>query len=171
MLALHFIFQSNSIYNLNRAEGKIIPTNKNTYNAVADQQFNDLKMRITIDSVLQDTIDTALILAKRDKNIGDDLKKYQELLKGISKFNNFLLSGNFRIEQAQVASARAAFLAGKLQVNDYSEMAVFESGTDLSNLEIKNRGFNFLNRFKKTNQEAFFYWYQYVSQKGLSGEV
>ena len=77
-------------------------------------------MRTTTESVLQDTIDTALILAKRDKNKGEDLDKFQELLRGITKFNSFLISGNFRIEQTQVASARAAFLAGKLQVNDHS---------------------------------------------------
>jgi len=147
-----------------------LETIKKTYNAIAGQQFNYLKLRITIDSVLQDTIDTALILAKRDKNKGGDLKRYQELLRGINKFNNFLVSGNFRIEQAQVASARAAFLAGKLQANDNSQMVVFEAGTDLSNLEIQNREFNFLNRFKKTNQAAFFYWYQYLSQKGLLEE-
>ena len=44
-----------------------IETIKNTYDAIADQQFNYLKLRTTTDSVLQDTIDTALILAKRDK--------------------------------------------------------------------------------------------------------
>ena len=144
-----------------------IETIKNTYEAISNRQFNYLKLKMKTESVLQDTIDTALILAKRDKNKGQDLDKYQELLRGITKFNNFLISGNFRIEQAQAASARAAFLAGKLQVNDYSEMAVFEPGTDLSNLEIKNREFNFLNRFKKTNQEVFFYWYQYLFHRGL----
>ena len=148
-----------------------IETIKNTYDAIADQQFNYLKLRTTTDSVLQDTIDTALILAKRDKNKGEDFEKYQELLRGITKFNNFLITGNFRIEQAQVASARAAFLAGKLQHSDHSEMVVFKPGTDLSNLEIKNQEFNFLNRFKKTNHEAFFYWYQYLSLKGLLEEV
>ena len=147
-----------------------IETIKKTYDAVADKQFKYLNLNETTDSVLQDTIDTALILAKRDKNKGEDSEKYQELLRGITKFNNYLISGNFRIEQAQAASARAAYLAGKLQVNDYSELAVFKPGTDLSNFEIKNQEFNFLNRFKKTNQEAFLYWYQYLSMKGLLEE-
>jgi len=147
-----------------------IETINNTYDAVADKQFQYLKLNMTTELVLQDTIDTALILAKRDKNKGEDSHKYQELLRGITKFNNYLISGNFRLEQAQAASARVAFLAGKLQVNNYSELAVFKPVTDISSFEIINQEFNFLNRFKKTNQEAFFYWYQYLSMKGLLEE-
>ena len=40
-----------------------------------------------------------------------------------------------------------------------------------SRLEVQNQEFNFLNRFEKTNHEAFFYWYQYLSLKGLLEEV
>jgi hypothetical protein len=142
-------------------------TIKNTYDAVAAKQFNYLNLNLSTDSVLHDSIDTALILARRNNNTGEDAEKYQELLGGISKFNNYLISGNFRIEQAQAAAARAACLAGKLLVGDYSEPAVFKTGMDLSNFEIKNREFSFLNRFKKTNREAFFYWHQYLYVKRL----
>lgn len=143
-----------------------IETIKKTYDAVAEQQFKYLKKELTPDSVLKDTIDTALILAKRNNNKGEDLEKFQELQGGITKFNNFLMSGNFRIEKAQSASARAAYLASKLQANDYSKLKVYEPDADLANYEIKNQAFGFLNRFKKTNREAFFYWYQYLSKKG-----
>jgi hypothetical protein len=133
------------LYDINRLLDQTtdIETTKKTFDAIAEQQFNYLKLKTTINSVLQDTVDTALILAKRDRNKGEALEKYEELLRGITKFNNFLISGSFRIEQAQIASARAALLAGKFQVNDLTEMAVFEPGTDLSEWEIKKEEFNF----------------------------
>lgn len=143
-----------------------IETIKKTYDSVSEKQFKYLKKELSQDSVLQDTINTALILAKRNNNKGEDLEKFQELQGGIIKFNNFLMSGNFRIEKAQSASARAAYLASKLQTQDYSKLRIYKSDTDIADLEINNQDFSFLNRFKKTNRETFFYWCQCLSIKG-----
>jgi len=83
-------------------------------------------------------IQTALIIARRDKNTGEDIVKFQELFEGIRNFNPFLIEGYFRIEQAQAASARVAYLASKLQNEDYSELEVYSSDIDIKELEIKN---------------------------------
>jgi hypothetical protein len=156
------LFDINTL--LDQAEN--IKTIKITYDAVAEKQFKYLKKNLSTESVLKDTMDTALILAKRNSNKGEDLEKFQELQRGITKFNNFLLSGNFRIEKAQSASARAAYLASRIQKNDYSALEVYDPTIDLANFEIKNKVFGFINRFRKTNREAFFYWYQYLFTKG-----
>ncbi len=139
---------------------------KSTYEKVAQKQFNYLGKENTSDEVLADTIETALIIAKRDNNKGDNAQKFRELQAGITKFNNFLLSGHFRIEKAQSASARAAYLASKLQNDDFSNLKVYNTDIDLSDLEINNQEYNFINRFKKTNREAFYYWYQCLSIRG-----
>lgn len=143
-----------------------VKTVKETYDAVVKKQFKYLEKELTPDAVLTDTIDTAIILAKWNNNKGEDLEKYEELQGGINKLNSFLMSGNFHIEKAQSASARAAYLASKLQTNDYSELKTYNPDDDLTNLAIKHKTYGFLNRFKKTNKEAFFYWYHCLLVKG-----
>ena len=140
---------------------------KTTFDAVSAKQFKYQNKKLTPNNVLEDTFQTALIIARRDKNIGEDKEKFQELLEGTSKFNTFLINGYFRIEQAQAASARAAYFASKLQNKDYSDLKVYSPNIDLSEMEIKNKRFHFLNRFKRTNKEAFYYWHQCLSVKGL----
>ncbi len=144
---------------------------KTTFVAVSEKQFEYQKKDLTQNNVLDDIFQTALIIARRDKNTGEDIVKFQELFEGIRNFNPFLIEGYFRIEQAQAASARVAYLASKLQNEDYSELEVYSSDIDIRELEIKNMRYHFLNRFKRTNPEAFYYWYQYLSLKGLLEEV
>jgi predicted nucleotidyltransferase component of viral defense system len=129
------------------------------YEAVAKKQISYHEMTITHSEVLQDTIDTAIILAKREKNIGDDKIKFDELQDGIKKFKNQLMTGNFNIEQAQVASARAAYISSKLKTNDLTHLEIYSDKSSIEKLNIENQNFGFLQRFKKTNPEAFFYWY------------
>ena len=140
---------------------------KTTYDAISAKQFEYQIKKLTQNHVLDDTFQTALILARRDKNIGEDKEKFKELFDGIIKFNPYLIEGYFRIEQAQAASARAAYLASKLQNEEYSALKVFSLDIDLSELEITNKRYHFLNRFKRINMEAFYYWYQCLSIRGL----
>lgn len=69
---------------------------------------------ITPELVLQNTIDTCLILAKHGAGTKDEKQKFAELQKGIKALGGFLMSGSFRIEDAISASARIAYLAAKL---------------------------------------------------------
>ena len=140
---------------------------KTTYDAVSAKQFEYQNKKLTQNNVLEDAFQTALIIAIRDKNIGEDKEKYQELSEGIIKFNAFLIDGYFRIEQAQSASSKVAYLTSKLQNEDYSDLKVYSPDIDLSKMEIKNKRYHFLNRFKRINREAFYYWYQCLSIRGL----
>ena len=122
---------------------------------------------MTQEDVLDDIFQTGLILARRDKNTGEDKEKFQELFEGITKFNTFLIEGYFRIEQAQAASARAAYLASKLRMENYTALKVFSSNIDIKELEIPKGQYHFINRFKRINAEAFYYWYQCLSIQDL----
>lgn len=113
--------------------------------------------------VLQDTIDTCIILAKRDRGNDDEKAKFKELQKGITAFGTgFLMAGNFRIDDAVPASARIAYLAAKILVNDLSPIRYCE-GRDVKDLTIEDLDWNFLMRLKRQpDKSAFYYWYQTV---------
>ena len=65
------------------------------------------KPDLTPGKVLQDTIGTCAILAKRGKGSADEKQKFIELQKGIKAFGTgFLMVENFRIDDAIAAAAR-----------------------------------------------------------------
>ncbi|MEM9674770.1 MAG: nucleotidyl transferase AbiEii/AbiGii toxin family protein [Bacteroidota bacterium] len=121
------------------------------------------ELELTLEMVLQDTIDTCLIIAKRGSGSGDEKKKFTELQRGIRAFGTgFLMAGNFRIDDAIPASARIAYLAVKIMVNDLSPITHYQ-GQDIKDLIIENQDWSFLNRLKRQpDKSSFFYWYKTV---------
>jgi hypothetical protein len=82
---------------------------------IAYRRSINSEAELTPEMVLRDTIDTCAILAKRDRGNADEKAKFKELQKGIIAFGTgFLMAGNFRIDDAVLASARIAYLAARI---------------------------------------------------------
>ena len=116
---------------------------------------------LTPESVLQDTINTCAILAKKGKGSTDEKQKFAELQKGIRAFGTgFLMNGNFRIDDAVPAAARIAYLSAKILHKDLSPIEYFQ-GQEIKELNIENQDWNFLNRLKRQpDKSGFYYWYK-----------
>lgn len=115
--------------------------------------------------VLQDIIDTAKLISTRGIGIDEELKpKFEELGRGISQLGYYVYVGNFRIEEAQLASAKAAYLAAILLSEDSLELQPFDEKIPQSDYMIKHPDFNFLNKRLKfvAKGEALYYWFQVV---------
>jgi len=121
-------------------------------------------------AALNDTIETCLIIAKRGGGSDDEKRKFAELQKGIRAFGTgFLMRGNFRIDDAIPASARVAYLAAKLLMNDLTPIEYY-NGQDVKGLNIEDPEWNFLNRLKRQpDKSSFYYWYHTV--RLLSGKT
>lgn len=139
-----------------------------SFNAFAKQEITYRKGKypdftLTPEAVLQDTVDTCLIIAKRGGGTEEEKKKFMELQKGIKAFDfGFLMTGSFRLDDAVSASARIAYLTARLMLNDLSPIA-FYTGQDMKEWNIDKTEYNFLNRLKKLpDKSAFYYWYQTV---------
>lgn len=115
---------------------------------------------LTPEMVLQDTIDTCLIITKRGGITDDEKQKFTELQKGIKAFDfGFLMSGNFRIDDAVPAAARIAYLSAKILGKDSTPIDYFK-GQDIKGLNIEDPNWNFLNKLKKQpDKSSFYYWY------------
>lgn len=118
---------------------------------------------LTPQVVLRDIIDTCLIIAKRGGGSEDEKHKFAELQRGIKAFDfGFLMSGNFRIDDAVPAAARIAYLAAKISVNDMTPIAYYK-GQDIKGLNIEVQDWNFLNKLKKQpDKSSYYYWYQTI---------
>jgi len=141
------------------------------YQSYMNNCLNQLKYRsleVSFDVVHQDVFNTSLILAKRERNDGhEDKSNFKELQNGIISFNSFLSNGSFRIEEAISASAKVTWLTAIFGTQSFDKFVLYNSKMELNNLEIMNVSFNFINRFKKTNKEAFYYWYKTLEIRKL----
>ncbi|MDF0718148.1 nucleotidyl transferase AbiEii/AbiGii toxin family protein [Muricauda sp. 334s03] len=128
----------------------------------SDKNFN--KRNLTETDVLWDAINTCAILARRERNLTDKTKtKFADLNLGIRSFGSaFLMTGNFRIEEALAASARVAYLNAILLQDEIIEIEYYE-GQDLSKLPIEKADWTFLNKMKRQpDKSIFYYWFKAV---------
>jgi predicted nucleotidyltransferase component of viral defense system len=139
-----------------------------SFQAFAKQEIEYRKSQnpdwvLTPDAVIQDTINTCLIISNRGAGTADEKKKFTELQRGIKALGTgFLMSGNFRIDDAILASARVAYLAAKLLKEELTPLERFE-GQDMKAWNIENQDWNFLNRLKRQrDKSSFFYWFKTV---------
>lgn len=138
------------------------------FNQIAARQIGYRKLQIGLNEVVEDIFSTAITIAKRDKNKEEPfVSRFNELQQGISKFGTYLITGTFRIEDAIAASAKAACFSQALISGKRNGFPLFNNGTDIKEWEIRNPDYNFLNRFKKTNKPAFFYWYKCLEMKNI----
>jgi hypothetical protein len=122
------------------------------------------KIGLTPNLVLQDTIDTCIIIIKRETNREEPAKTNFKLLQdGIKAFGTgYLMAGNFRIDDAIVAASKVAYLATKILKGDLSPISYY-NGKDINPLTIDGPEWNFLNKLKKQpDKSSFYYWYQMV---------
>lgn len=119
----------------------------------------------TVEEVLNDTFETCLTIARREKNPTDKGQANFKLLeKGIRSFGaGYLMQGHFRIENAMAASARVALLVAKIRTNDMSPIDHY-NGQDIKMLSIESAEYAYLNKMKKQpDKSIFYYWYMAIT--------
>ncbi|MDR9399332.1 MAG: hypothetical protein RI562_09730, partial [Salibacter sp.] len=78
--------------------------------------------------------------------------------RGIQNIKNYIFSESFHLEKAMIPAAKSAYLAALIK-NDSKEIHRFSNPEEIAEWEIKQPFETRLNKLKKTNPEAFFYWY------------
>lgn len=132
-----------------------------SFQIFAEQEIGYRKLSITADDILNDIFNTAKLISLREKIKTElDKERFKEIQKGIRSFSSFLMTGSFHIDDAIVASSKAAYLAMKLKYKDFSPLEKYRH-QDLSKVLIDEPEWNYLNKLKKLpDKSAFFYWYK-----------
>ncbi len=109
-----------------------------------------------VQPVLDDIYNTALCITLRGQIEPDEFKLLQE---GITRVRSFIHSENYNIDSAITNAAKAAYLS-KLIENDITEVHHFGPAkiSELASAVIASPLPTKLNKLKKSNVEAFFYW-------------
>lgn len=111
---------------------------------------------LTVQDVLNDIFNTSICLSLRG---GIAPKEFTLLNAGINKVRNFIHSENYTIDSVIINAAKAAYLSKLIEmgVNDVHHFDN-DNATALSDAVISVPLPTKLNKFKKSNIEAFFYW-------------
>lgn len=106
--------------------------------------------------VAEDILQTSLCIATRGK---DGNGNFEELQTGIQNIGNHIFSEPFHLENAMVPAAKAAYLSALLRTQS-KDIKKFTDPAEIGDWEIEQPFNTRPNRFKRTNPEAFFYWFQ-----------
>jgi hypothetical protein len=130
---------------------------KPTYDTIVKNEMEYCGMRNGIKSdILDDTYQTALCLSLRgtiEKGTFDHLQS------GIQRVSQFIFSEPFQIEKAIVAASKAAYLT-RLIATDQKVIEKYEGPHQIGETVIEDPHNTKLNKLKRSNPEAFFYWWK-----------
>ena len=132
---------------------------KSVFETIALRQIEYRNLSIDVEAVIDDIFNTALVLARRENN-KQELEKLQfnDLSNGLKRFSGYLMKGFFRIEEAIVASAKVAYFTQCIFKNKLESFVLFDEKINMTDWIISNSDYNFLNKLKRTNRKAFYYW-------------
>lgn len=116
----------------------------------------------TAEDVLEDIYQTSLCIVSRGATGNGD---FDQLQTGIQRVSRFIFSETFHIDKAIIAASKAAYMATIIRTQN----GAIEKHGDPKIMKDWVIGEPFwprLNRLKKSNPEAFFYWYKIFEING-----
>jgi predicted nucleotidyltransferase component of viral defense system len=106
--------------------------------------------------VLNDIIDTALCISSRGKAGSGN---YEDLQKGISRVSGYIFSESFHLEKAITAASKVAYLAAAIR-KAHNSLEKYSDSAQMNDWVITQSLWSRVNRLKRSNPEAYFYWYK-----------
>lgn len=110
--------------------------------------------------VLNDISQTSLCITSRGAIRPDE---FQLLQSGIQRVSRFIFSESFHLEKAILWASRAAYLASLIR-NNAQSMERYTNPLQMQEWVIDEPAFPKINKLKKANPEAFFYWFKAYSK-------
>ena len=126
--------------------------------ALVELQYRNMGEDVNL--VLDDIIENCLSISLRQQ-VGN--ANFEVLLLGLKQITSYIFSETYHIEKATVHAARTAYLVALMQTGTTIER--YSNKIDMTTWQIEQPNNTKLNKLKKTNPEAFYYWFMYFSVK------
>ncbi|MDZ7772226.1 MAG: nucleotidyl transferase AbiEii/AbiGii toxin family protein [Balneolaceae bacterium] len=130
---------------------------RRTFDCIAELElgYRD-RSDISGSDVLDNIYMASLCVATRG---ADGRGDFRELNSGMQRINPYVFSESYHIEKAITDASKSAYLATILR-SDEVEMVKFDEEEDMTDWTIEAPMNTKLNKLKKSDPEAFFYWYK-----------
>jgi len=133
-----------------------LETIRATYHAIVGTEMTYRNLNGTVVDVLEDTYQTSLCLATRG---ADGKGDYEALSKGIQRVRSFIFSEPYFLDKAIMHASKAAYVT-QLITQDQAQLEKFTDPKQVSEAVIEQPHNTKLNKLKKSDPEAFFYWWK-----------
>ena len=128
----------------------------NVFDQIAKTELKYRELDQVPAHVLEDIFQTGIVIGTKGKG---GVGKFDELQKGIQNIRNFIFSERFHLDRAMVPAAKAAYIVAILR-SDEKGLKRYSNPKEIADWNIEQPFETRLNKLKKSNPEAFFYWYQ-----------
>ena len=130
-----------------------------TFNSIAKTEIEYRELKgVTPTNILEDIFQTALCISVRGQ---DGICDFKELQTGIRNIIHFIISESFHIEKAITVASKAVYISCLIRT-EQKEIHKFISPDTIKDWIIEQPFNTKLNKLKKTNPEAFYYWYKAI---------
>lgn len=127
-----------------------------TFDIFAKTEIGYRKCETDANGVLDDIYETALHICSRGVDGTGDFKA---LSMGIIQVKRFIFSENYHLDRAITDASKAAYMATVLK-HKHNKLEKYKDIEQVKDLTIDQSFNSKLNKLKKGNPEAFYYWYQ-----------
>jgi hypothetical protein len=127
-----------------------------TFDTFANTEIGYRKCQTDANGVLDDIYNTALHICSRG---AEGVGNFEALSLGIVQVKRFIFSESYHIDRAITDAAKAAYLATVIQ-EMHNKLEKYQNPEQVRDFVIDQSFNSKLNKLKKGNPEAFFYWYQ-----------
>lgn len=127
-----------------------------SFNKIALKELEFRKLELSRKDVLDDIIETSLLVTRFPGGNKDDSPELRELLNGLNRFKSYPIAVKYRADDAILSASKAAYIAsclknGKSKIDFY----IGESEPAILNLPEK---FKHIAKLKRRLPEAYYYW-------------
>lgn len=135
-----------------------LETIKITFKKFAKTELAYREMKtLSAKDVLEDIYQTSLCIVTRG---ADGKGDFDQLQQGIQRVSRFIFSERYHIEKAITHASKAAYIATLIK-HDAKTIEKYGDPLQMKDWVIGEPMNTKLNRLKKSNPEAFFYWYKF----------
>ncbi|HQO08716.1 MAG TPA: nucleotidyl transferase AbiEii/AbiGii toxin family protein [Clostridiales bacterium] len=131
-----------------------------SFQNIGNKQLKYRDLNITVDKILDDIIETSLIISHFPAGNTSDSLELKELFDGLRRFSSYPINVSYRADDAILSASKAALLAIKIKNNDFRKIELFSETSVLTDFEFPNE-FKHLYKLRKRKREAYFYWVQF----------
>ncbi|TCD48862.1 nucleotidyl transferase AbiEii/AbiGii toxin family protein [Chlorobium sp. N1] len=121
--------------------------------------------KIQPEQILDDIITTSLMIASRGRFF-DPKSDYRHVTYGLTQIKPYIYSGSFRIDDAIVASSKAAYLAAIILTGYSGVIQRWRQDEETEAQGISSTEYRFLNKLRNIPEGPLFYWRQALSLLG-----
>jgi len=137
---------------------------KNTFYRFAKTELSHRNIsNFSEQDVIEDIYQTSLCIASRGI---DGTGNFEELQLGIQRMRAYIFSESFHIEKAITLASKTAYLITLIKY-ERTKIKKYNKQTQMKDWFIDAPINNKLNKLKKSNPEAFFYWFKIYKIKTL----